>query len=42
MAEAQKDPPPDESELFTDIYAKGTEPPIIRGREREEFAVMNQ
>jgi pyruvate dehydrogenase E1 component alpha subunit len=39
---AQNDPPPDPSGLFTNIYAKGTEPPIIRGREREEFAVMNQ
>ncbi|CAB4409189.1 unnamed protein product [Rhizophagus irregularis] len=42
VAEAQKEPQPDESEIFTNIYAKGTEPPIIRGREREEFAVMNQ
>jgi len=33
---------PDPDELFTDVYVKGTEPPIIRGREREEFAVMNQ
>jgi len=42
VAKAHGDPHPDPSELFTNIYVKGTEPPIIRGREREEFAVMNQ
>jgi len=42
VAKAQDDPQPDISELFTDVYAQGTEPPIIRGREREEFAVMHQ
>lgn len=39
---AQNDTQPDPDQLFTDVYAKGTEPPTIRGREREEFAVMYQ
>ncbi|GBB83893.1 hypothetical protein RclHR1_10560003 [Rhizophagus clarus] len=42
VAKAQNDSPPDASELFTDVYVRGTELPNIRGREREEFAVMNQ
>ncbi|CAG8480097.1 5026_t:CDS:2 [Ambispora leptoticha] len=33
---AQNDPFPEDSELFTHIYAKGTEPPFIHGREKEE------
>ncbi|KAG9294121.1 hypothetical protein G9A89_021480 [Geosiphon pyriformis] len=34
---AQDDPPPPLSELFTDIYVKGTDLPFHRGREREEI-----
>jgi pyruvate dehydrogenase E1 component alpha subunit len=30
-AEAAASPEPDLSELYTDVYAKGTEPPFIRG-----------
>ncbi|CAG8555011.1 5594_t:CDS:2 [Diversispora eburnea] len=39
--DAQNDPIPDDSELYTDVYAKGSEIPIIRGREREEFRVFS-
>ncbi|RHZ88531.1 hypothetical protein Glove_22g128 [Diversispora epigaea] len=39
--EAQNDPIPDDSELYTDVYAKGSEIPIIRGCEREEFRVFS-
>ena len=31
VADALASPEPDLSELYTDIYAKGTEPPFIRG-----------
>nr|CAG8637770.1 14384_t:CDS:2 [Entrophospora candida] len=37
---AQSDPLPDESELYTNVYAKGSNPPSIRGREREEFGIV--
>ncbi|CAJ0749925.1 1897_t:CDS:2, partial [Entrophospora sp. SA101] len=36
---AQSDPLPDESELYTNVYVKGSNPPSIRGREREEFGI---
>ncbi|CCL99989.1 uncharacterized protein FIBRA_02014 [Fibroporia radiculosa] len=36
VEEAKASPFPDDSQLWTDIYAEGTEPPFMRGREREE------
>ena len=36
VEEAKASPFPDEKELWTDIYSAGTEPPFMRGREREE------
>ena len=33
---AKASPEPDNKDLWTDIYYKGTEPPFMRGREREE------
>ncbi|KAL1918983.1 uncharacterized protein VTP21DRAFT_2364 [Calcarisporiella thermophila] len=34
---AKKSPEPDVSELFTQVYAAGSEPPFLRGREPEEI-----
>ncbi|EJD05806.1 mitochondrial pyruvate dehydrogenase E1 component beta subunit [Fomitiporia mediterranea MF3/22] len=36
VEEAKKSPEPDMNDFWTDIYYKGTEPPFMRGREREE------
>lgn len=36
VEEAKASPVPREEDLWTDIYYKGTEPPVMRGREREE------
>lgn len=36
VEEAKKSPEPEIGDLWTDIYYKGTEPPFMRGREREE------
>lgn len=36
VEEAKASPEPTASDLWTDIYYKGTEPPVMRGREREE------
>ena len=36
VEEAKKSPEPDMHDFWTDIYYKGTEPPFMRGREREE------
>jgi len=36
VAEAKESPEPLLKDLWTDIYYKGTEPPSMRGREREE------
>ena len=36
VEEAKASPFPLEKDLWTDIYYKGTEPPLMRGREREE------
>ncbi|KAI6041208.1 mitochondrial pyruvate dehydrogenase E1 component beta subunit [Pisolithus marmoratus] len=36
VEEAKKSPTPRSEDLWTDIYYKGTEPPFMRGREREE------
>ncbi|KAF7318333.1 Pyruvate dehydrogenase E1 component subunit alpha [Mycena chlorophos] len=36
VEEAKKSPEPATADLWTDIYYKGTEPPFMRGREREE------
>ncbi len=36
VEEAKKSPEPLIKDLWTDIYYKGTEPPSMRGREREE------
>jgi len=37
VEEAKASPEPRVEDLWTDIYYKGTEPPFMRGREREEF-----
>ncbi|KAH8099498.1 mitochondrial pyruvate dehydrogenase E1 component beta subunit [Cristinia sonorae] len=37
VEEAKASPEPLEKDLWTDIYYKGTEPPFMRGREREEI-----
>jgi len=37
VEEAKKSPEPDMNDFWTDIYYKGTEPPFMRGREREEI-----
>jgi len=36
VVEAKASPEPEEKSLWTDIYFKDTEPPYMRGREREE------
>lgn len=36
VEEAKASPFPSENELWTDIYSTGTEPPSMRGRDREE------
>ncbi|KAK4684089.1 pyruvate dehydrogenase E1 component alpha subunit, partial [Tremellales sp. Uapishka_1] len=36
VEEAKKSPQPDLKDFWTDIYYKGTEPPFMRGREKEE------
>jgi len=42
VAEAKKSPFPDLKDFWTDIYYKGTEPPFMRGREKEEIHYYNQ
>ncbi|KAG6815976.1 hypothetical protein H0H87_009703 [Tephrocybe sp. NHM501043] len=37
VQEAKASPEPEAKDLWTDIYYKGSEPPVMRGREREEF-----
>jgi len=36
VEEAKESPQPDLKDFWTDIYYKGTEPPFMRGREKEE------
>lgn len=38
VEEAKASPEPEIKDLWTDIYYKGTEPPYMRGREREEVS----
>jgi pyruvate dehydrogenase E1 component alpha subunit len=40
VAEAKESPEPLAKDLWTDIYYKGTEPPSMRGREREEVSLF--
>lgn len=40
VAEAKESPEPLIKDLWTDIYYKGTEPPSMRGREREEVSLL--
>ncbi|KAG6836110.1 hypothetical protein H0H93_011222 [Arthromyces matolae] len=40
VEEAKSAPPPDAEALWTDIYYKGSEPPVMRGREREEVRTL--
>ncbi|KAG9120389.1 alpha subunit of pyruvate dehydrogenase [Ceratobasidium sp. 392] len=40
VEEAKASPEPDVKDLWTDIYYKGTEPPFMRGREREEVSFL--
>jgi len=42
VEEAKKSPQPDLKEFWTDIYYKGTEPPFMRGREKEEIHFYNK
>lgn len=37
VEEAKASPEPDLVQFWTDVYAHGTEPPVMRGREKEEF-----
>ncbi len=39
VEEAKTSPEPLLQDLWTDIYFKGTEPPVMRGREREEVSL---
>jgi len=39
VEEAKASPEPAVKDLWTDIYYKGTEPPLMRGRERDEVHV---
>jgi hypothetical protein len=41
VEEAKASPEPLIKDLWTDIYFKGTEPPTMRGREREEVCVIS-
>ena len=38
VEEAKASPEPDMNDFWSDIYYKGTEPPSMRGREREEVS----
>jgi hypothetical protein len=40
VEEAKASPEPDVKDLWSDIYYKGTEPPYMRGREREEVCCL--
>ena len=40
VEEAKASPEPDSNDFWTDIYYKGTEPPFMRGREREEVSFI--
>ncbi|WVW79022.1 pyruvate dehydrogenase (acetyl-transferring) E1 component, alpha subunit [Kwoniella bestiolae CBS 10118] len=42
VEEAKKSPFPDVETFWTDIYYKGTAPPMMRGREKEEYHVYSQ
>ncbi|KAJ3752971.1 mitochondrial pyruvate dehydrogenase E1 component beta subunit [Lentinula raphanica] len=42
VEEAKASPIPDTKDLWTDIYYAGTEPPFMRGREREEVHLLSQ
>jgi pyruvate dehydrogenase E1 component alpha subunit len=42
VEEAKQSPFPDLKEFWTDIYYKGTEPPFMRGREKEEVHYYNK
>lgn len=39
VEEAKASPEPRAEDLWTDIYYQGTEPPFMRGRERDEVHV---
>jgi len=41
VEEAKQSPVPVAKDLWTDIYYKDTEPPSMRGREREEVRVAS-
>jgi pyruvate dehydrogenase E1 component alpha subunit len=40
VAEAKESPDPAPVELWSHVYAKGNEPPFMRGRERMEVSVL--
>ena len=39
VEEAKQSPEPEPVDLWDDIYAKGNEPPFVRGRERMEVSL---
>jgi pyruvate dehydrogenase E1 component alpha subunit len=41
VEEAKTSPEPSTAGLWTDIYYAGTEPPFMRGREREEVNLFS-
>lgn len=41
VEEAKASPEPLVKDLWSDIYFKGTEPPVMRGREREEVSFFS-
>ena len=40
VSEAKESPDPEAVDLWADIYAKGNEPPFMRGRERTEVSTF--
>lgn len=40
VEEAKRSPNPEPVDLWEDVYAKGNEPPCVRGRERMEVSFL--
>ena len=41
VEEAKASPFPEDDKMWTDVYVEGTEPPFMRGREREEVSIVS-
>ena len=41
VEEAKASPFPEDDKMWTDVYVEGTEPPFMRGREREEVSSLH-